>query len=61
MRLKIVMIYIVFMTYLKMIVIISELLVQSKKGMYIESTKNVKKILGLDSEKIVFGAKLVLL
>ncbi|MFS9152049.1 hypothetical protein QM855_03940 [Streptococcus infantis] len=24
---------------------------ESKKGMYIESTKNVKKILGLDSEK----------
>ena len=24
---------------------------ESKKGMYIESTKNVKRILGLDSEK----------
>ena len=24
---------------------------EPKKGMYIESTKNVKKILGLDSEK----------
>ena len=32
---------------------------ESKKGMYIESTKNVKRILGLDSEKQFFRCKML--